>query len=294
MTCTDRFFKGRILSALEERNLIRKVLTRVPLETPADKAEALAKAVKMTRRRQRNLAQTPEVGLGKGFRLQKAERKIWEAKVYSLPVDVAQPEMTKNEYVWEVCGMTVEAERVALEKAGFSGVKSAPRKNENHDVETIARDDMGPAADVIPLPTDLLSTEHLETVLQHPEAIPKQLRPDPTMESPLPLALPTDSPLIQATSLILSHPPLVSRWKQASDAERAYNDVIEHEQREIQLRRQQRRETYKKTRERTKQAQEDRYRDVLEDRPHLMDRVERVYGDKEQAERFWQAGRDRS
>lgn len=284
-----RYFKSRILTALEERNLIRKVLTRVPLETPTDKAEALAKAVKMTRRRQRNLALTPEVGLGKGFRLQKAERKIWEAKVYSLPVEVVEPEMTKSEYAWEVCGMTLEEEREALQQAGFGGVHSAPRKNENYDVEVIAREDMALAPGAIPPPADLLDTDHLETILQNPQLIPKQLQPDPTCETPLPQALPAESSLIQATSLVLSQPALISRWKQASQAEKAHNELLEHEQREIDLRRSSRREMYKQAKEKKKRQQAEQYRGVLEERPDLLERVEDVYGESA-GERLWRNG----
>lgn len=287
MACTDRFFKGRILSALEERNLIRKVLTRVPLETPADKAEALAKAVKITRRRQRNLALTPEVGLGKGFRLQKAERKIWEAKVYSLPVERVEPEMTKTEYAWEVCGMTVEAEREALQKAGFAGVNVAPRKTEVETVDMVDRDEMGASTgQVIPLTPDILSTDHLENVLQT-ESLPTQLRPDPTKEAPLPRALPAESPLIQATSLVLSHPSIASRWRSAAQAERSFNEVLEHERREIDIRRQQRRDMYKQMKEDRKVKQAEKYRDELEGRPDLLQKVEKFYGNRDGAEKVW-------
>ena len=103
---TFRFFKSSILESLESRGLIQKRAIQAPLRSPADKAAAIAHALKLTRRRQRERAE--ELGMGTGFRLTKHDIKVWESKVYSLEVERVEPSTTKREYVYELAAPGVE------------------------------------------------------------------------------------------------------------------------------------------------------------------------------------------
>lgn len=104
------FFKHHLLEPLEVRNLISKRQVLAPLKSGADKAAAVAHALKLTRRRQREKAE--ELGLGRGFRLTKQDIKNWEAKVYSLPVEKVEPEQMKKEWVYVLEAPGVEPEEL--------------------------------------------------------------------------------------------------------------------------------------------------------------------------------------
>jgi hypothetical protein len=267
---------------LEERDLIRKVEHRTTFMTPTDLAEAHAKALKMTRRRQRALAETPEIGLGKGFRLKKAERKIWEAQVYSLEVEKVEPETTRKEWVWEVAGLEAKREMEVLEAAGLGNVHPLSLKHSETgatDAGLVDRANITASSSNIPPAPDLLDTTTLETALSDPTSIPKHLQADPLSDPPHPLALPITDPLIQTTSIILSQPTLVSRWKAAIESEKMHNQFIQAEKEEIRLRKQARKEKFREMRQQTKQFKEDRMRRELEGRPELREKVERVYGE---------------
>ena len=267
---------------LEERDLIRKVENRTTFMTPTDLAEAHAKALKMTRRRQRALAETTEIGLGKGFKLKKAERKIWEAQVYSLEVEKVEPETTRKEWVWEVAGLEVKREMEVLKAAGLGNVNPLFLKNSEtgpKDTGLVDRANITASSSHISPPSDLLDTTTLETALSDPTSIPKHLQADPLSDPPHPLASPPTDPLIQTTSIILSQPTLISRWKTAIESEKMHNQFVQAEKEEIRLRKQARKEKYKEMRQQTRQFKEDRMRRELEGRPALREQVKRVYGE---------------
>jgi hypothetical protein len=90
--------------------LIEKRAIDAPLKSPADKAAAIAHALKLTRRRQRERAN--ELGMGSGFRLTKHDIKTWESKVYSLEVERVEPSTTKREWVYELNAPGVEQEEL--------------------------------------------------------------------------------------------------------------------------------------------------------------------------------------
>lgn len=104
------FFKQHLLEPLEVRNLVSKRQILAPLKSGADKAAAVAHALKITRRRQREKAE--ELGLGRGFRLTKQDIKNWEAKVYSLPVEKVEPEQMKKEWVYMLEAPGVEPDEL--------------------------------------------------------------------------------------------------------------------------------------------------------------------------------------
>lgn len=106
----SRFFKSSILEQLESRGLIHKQPVQAPLKSPADKAAAIAHALKLTRRRQRERAE--ELGMGRGFRLTKHDIKNWEGKVYSLEVERVEPATTKKEWVYELNAPGIEQEEL--------------------------------------------------------------------------------------------------------------------------------------------------------------------------------------
>ncbi|KAJ9097286.1 hypothetical protein QFC21_004955 [Naganishia friedmannii] len=104
------FFKEHLLQPLEVRNLVAKRQVLAPLKSGADKAAAVAHALKLTRRRQREKAE--QLGLGTGFRLTKHDIKVWEAKVYSLPAEKAEPEDMKKEWVYMLEAPGLEPEEL--------------------------------------------------------------------------------------------------------------------------------------------------------------------------------------
>ncbi|KAJ9110492.1 hypothetical protein QFC19_001618 [Naganishia cerealis] len=201
------YFKQHLLEPLEVRGLVQKKQVLAPLKSGVDKAAAVAHALKITRRRQREKAE--ELGLGSGFRLTKQDIKNWEAKVYSLPVERVQPETMKKEWVYTLEAPGVKEEELQKLVQAETALCSSPTSTTTNP-------------DIVPPNVELDATTVAE------------LDPEP------------DYPAAKAAEYrsIISHPRVAARWDAAVQAEEAAFKLEQMNKRAIEERRAARREMW--------------------------------------------------
>lgn len=275
------YFKTHILAPLESRSLLAQQKFLVPLSTPSDHAEALSRALKLTRRRQRNLANTPEIGLGTGFRLQKAAKKEWERKVYSLEVEKVKPTGRKTEFWMGVTGINPEV---------LEGIYAEIDEHEDEDSYELSEDEEneGPEYDYSQpgirytlLPAieksltdpsffppytipDICPSPLLPRLLLTPSVIPPHLRSDPRTDTPFPLPSQTPPAVLRAIHESLSSRESAKRWAAAIEAEKVQSKLLDMEAEEIKQRKTTRRDMYRTSRENAKRLKDDEMKRMVE------------------------------
>lgn len=287
-----RYFKSKILDPLEERSLIQTLRVPYPLLTPQDHASSLLASLKSTRRRQRELAATPEIGLGTGFRLKGQAKKEWEDKVYGLEVEKEEVREWKDEWVVRVGGLDVEGEEYKRLKEDWG---SGARETQKDPVEfgpTSAEDKAFYPPESLDIP-DLVPSKTLPHLLLNPNLIPPHLLPDPRTESPLPLPPKSDlpTPSLLHTHLTLSHPSIHPRWASAIAGELTARKILIMEEEEAKARKVERRQMYSKLREGKRRLKDEEMRNLVEggegrEGDELRGKVEGIRGGREF--KFWE------
>lgn len=230
--------KHQVLPLLESSGLVRKVAVSVPITAGEDLAEAYAKANKLTRRRQREKAET--LGWGIGFRLHKQAKKDWENAVYALEVDKVQPDVTKKVWIWEALNRDGEPLQDAevVESEYRKWVQSEAAKNDDPKMASSSSSpSSSSSSSSLPLPSPSTTTQTTPEAEWTSQVASCSTDMDKSVSAQELTADHTKPPTSTIFSSIMNDPMVLSRWETARNAEIARRRLIQHKERSIERRR---------------------------------------------------------